>query len=47
MSMNNRQKLDLVVRVQRQARIRRILTLIVMVLLAGAVLVYTQYRHMV
>lgn len=43
--MSNRQKLDLVVRVQRRARLRRIAIGVVVVLLAGAVLVYSQYRH--
>ncbi len=46
MPMDNRQKLDLVVRMQRWVRIRRILSLVLLVLLAGVVLVYAQYRHM-
>lgn len=45
--MDNRQKLDLVVRMQRRARIRRILALALLLLLGGVVLVYAQYRHMV
>lgn len=43
--MDNRQKLDLVVRMQRRAKLRRLLWFVVFVLLAGAVLVYSQYRH--
>lgn len=43
--MTNTQKLDLVVRMQRRARIRRILWFVVFALLAGAVLIYAQYRH--
>ncbi len=45
MPMDNRQKLDLVVRMQRRARFRRVAVGVVIVLLAGVVLVYSQYRH--
>lgn len=43
--MTNTQKLDLVVRMQRRARIRRVLWFVAFALLAGAVLIYAQYRH--
>lgn len=46
MPMNNRQKLDLVVRMQRWARIRRIAVGVVIAALAGVLLVYSQYRSM-
>lgn len=45
MPMDNRQKLDLVVRMQRRARLRRIAVGALVIVLAGVVLVYSQYRH--
>jgi hypothetical protein len=46
MPMDNRQKLDLVVRLRRRTRLRKIAVGVVIALLAGMVLAYAQYRHM-
>ena len=44
--MDNNQKLDLIVKLERRAKRRKIIAGIVIALLAGSIMIYSQYKNL-